>query len=147
MSRGIRNNNPGNIKDFGIPWEGIMADDDRNAAQKSEKTFVVYRRPWWGIRAMAIIFRNYSRKHGLKTVSGMIKRWAPGSDNNPTDVYVQFVATHLSVRINEQIDVEDFAIMRLLVQAVTQFENGKDPYTWQYETGLILAGIEPAQAA
>merc|ERR1711920_200619 len=30
MPRGIRNNNPGNIKDFGIPWKGLVGKDDKD---------------------------------------------------------------------------------------------------------------------
>jgi hypothetical protein len=142
-TRGIRNHNPGNIKDFDIPWKGILADDDRDADQKAENTFVVFCGPWWGIRAMAITIRNYSRRHGLQTIEGIIRRWAPAGDINPTDDYIEFVADAVGVHRGNKIDVEDFQKMRKIVQAIVRFENGEDPYTWQYEAGLILAGIEP----
>ena len=148
MSRGIRNFNPGNIKDFGIPWNGMMAYDDRDTAQKQESTFVVFRAPWWGIRATAIIIRNYQRRHGLKTIAEIINRWAPASDNNPVSDYAAFVAARVGTPSNYEIDAEDFSTMRAIVQAIVSFENGLDPYTWEYNTGLILAGIEPpAEAA
>lgn len=76
-ARGIRNFNPGNIKDVGIPWDGIAAWSDRTEEQKNESTFVVFRAPWWGIRAMAVILSNYATRHGLKTVQEIIGRWAP----------------------------------------------------------------------
>lgn len=145
-SRGVRNNNPGNIKDFGTSWEGMLPHAERNDAQRAEHVFVVFRHPWWGIRAMAMILRNYSRKHGLNSVEQLMTRWAPQSDSNPTYKYVEFVAAHLGVSSGDTLDLNDFHTMRRLVQAVVQFENGFDPYTWEYDTGLILLGIEPPVA-
>ena len=143
MSRGIRNNNPGNIKDFGIPWEGLAADHERTPEQQKESTFCVFRGPHWGIRAMAIILRNYQKKHNLRTINQMMNRWAPKSDSNPIYQYTNYVAEKVGVGQNVSIDVDDFDTMLKLVRAITRFENGEDPYDCEYHTGLILAGIEP----
>lgn len=142
IPRGIRNHNPGNIKDTGIAWRGILPRNERNADQVDEGTFVVFRGPWWGLRAMAMILRNYSVRHGIDTVAGIINRWAPGSDNNPHG-YAPFVARKLDVSVDDHIDVTDYDIMYRLLKAIVQFENGADPYSWEYQAGLILAGIEP----
>ena len=45
-SRGIRNFNPGNIKDFGIPWNGLAAPEQMTLEQKQEMTFCVFTGPW-----------------------------------------------------------------------------------------------------
>lgn len=143
IPRGIRNNNPGNIKSNSITWKGMMAEDDRTPEQKKEKTFVVFRGPWWGIRAMAVILRNYHRKHGLNTVSQIIYRWAPPADANPTCNYTNFVADHMLVDPDQELNLECFDTMRRLVRAICAFENGGTPYTWEFDAGLLLAGIEP----
>lgn len=142
--RGLRNQNPGNIKRDGTAWEG-MAED-----QSSDLVFCVFRAPWWGIRAIAKIMLSYQRRHELRTVDQIIHRWAPpdpGGDRNPTTRYVTFIAKHMGVGRNEVINVEDFEQMHPLVQSICWFENGlnilTDPYTWEYQTGLILAGVEP----
>ena len=136
-ARGIRNNNPGNIKNFGTDWRGMSEDSG------DEETFVVFRGPWWGIRAMAVILRNYQKRYGLDTVEKIVNRWAPESDNNQPRRYTAFVARELGVDPWQHIDVTDYDTMRHLVQAITKFENGAEPYSWQYDAGLLLADIEP----
>jgi len=142
-SRGIRNNNPGNIKDFGIPWNGLAEKDRMTAEQREEMIFCVFTGPWWGIRAIAVILKNYSARHGLNSIHKIISRWAPGSDNNQPAKYALYVAEQVGVSVYETIDVLDYGTMRKLVAAIVQYENGADPYTWEYNTGLIMAGIEP----
>jgi hypothetical protein len=145
ITRGVRNHNPGNIKDFGVRWKGMMAPEDRSPTQQNESTFIVFRGPWWGIRAMAVIIRNYYRDHGLATVRQIINRWAPPSDDNPTSDYAEYVAGQLQVDVDELLDVEDYETMRSLVRAIANFENGESrvPYTWEFDAGLLMAEIEP----
>lgn len=143
VTRGFRNNNPTNIKDFGIPWQGIMPLEDRNADQAAEQTFEVFRAPWWGIRAAAVLLRNYYQKYGLDTVRKIINRWAPPADDNPTSIYVKYVAAQMRVDPDQVIDLLHFETMRSLVHSIVKFENGENIYSWEYEAGLILAGIEP----
>jgi hypothetical protein len=83
--RGIRNNNPGNIDRNTTKWQG-MADD-----QSSDPRFVVFKTPQAGIRALAKILLTYQNHDGLKTVRGIIGRWAPAVENN-TSAYVAAVA-------------------------------------------------------
>lgn len=147
-TRGIRNHNPGNIKATSIDWDGTAALEDRTDEQRGEETFVVFRGPWWGIRAMAKILRNYQVRHGLKTIGQIIGRWAPPADDNPSEEYARFVADRLGVGLYAPLDLSSFDTMRKLVRAITWFENGirlkiADPYSWEYDAGLILAGIEP----
>ena len=143
MSRGLRNNNPGNIKDFGIPWRGMQALEDRTPEQMSEDTFVVFRAAWWGIRALAILLLNYQRKHGLNTVTDVLGRYAPPSDNNPTSEYALFVAEAMDVLPREVIDLNRYEVMEAMIRAIIRFENGNCPYNCEIQTGLDLAGIEP----
>lgn len=142
MTRGIRNHNPGNIKDFGIPWEGLARWSEMTPEQQAEGVFCVFRRPWWGIRAIAVTLRTYQVKRNLKTVRQIINRWAPHSEN-PTGNYVNYVSSRLDAGPDDPINVLRYRTMRALVQAIVAFENGQDPYTWEYDTGLILMGIEP----
>lgn len=142
-TRGLRNFNPGNIKDFGIPWNGLAKPEQMTPEQKQEMTFCVFTGPWWGIRAIAVIIKNYSAKYGLDSIYKIIGRWAPGSDNNEPAKYAQYVAGKVGVSVYETIDVTDYETMYKLVSAIVHYENGSDPYSWEYNTGLIMAGIEP----
>lgn len=143
--RGLRNHNPGNIKRSGIAWQGLAAAGEMNAEQQAERTFEVFRGPWWGIRAMARILLTYQRKYHLKTVREIITRWAPGEDNNDPDGYAAYVADYMNVHPDDEVDVTDYRIMRRIIPPMVQMENGAQPYTWELETGLILAGIEPRE--
>lgn len=119
--RGIRNHNPGNIDRTGDKWQGMAAD------QSSDSRFVVFVAPHWGIRALAKVLLSYQRKHGLKTIRGIIDRWAPPVENN-TDAYIDQVAKACGVEPDDTIDIQNKAVMRELVTSIIRHENGQQPY-------------------
>lgn len=135
VPRGIRLNNPGNIR-HGDPWQGM-------AEAQSDPDFIAFAEPKWGIRAMARLLIAYKDKHRLDTVAKIIGRWAPPNEND-TRAYVASVADRLGVRPGDRIDVYDHAVMKPLVTAIIRHENGQQPYPdATIDAGLRLAGIEP----
>src|SRR3569832_207317 len=82
-TRGLRNNNPGNIRKTATDWRGEVVGSD--------SAFETFATPEAGIRALAVLLRNYQRKYGLRTVRAIITRYAPPSENN-TESYVSAVA-------------------------------------------------------
>lgn len=142
IPRGIRNNNPGNIRWSNDQWKGLIPKD-----QASDKSFCVFRTPEYGIRAMTRILRRYMQYPGIPnvgkpkidTVREIISRWAPPNENN-TEAYIQSVAKNVGVAANSPIDVFDSAIMLKLLKAIIAHENGQQPYT----DAQILAGINLA---
>lgn len=140
--RGIRNNNPGNIRWSNDQWKGLIPKD-----QATDKSFCVFRSPEYGIRAMARILRKYTQYPGMPnvgnpkidTVREIISRWAPPNENN-TEAYIQSVADKLSTTANSPIDVYDNAIMLKLLKAIIAHENGQQPYSdSQITNGINLA--------
>lgn len=123
-------NNPGCIKDNGITkWLG---------SNGQEKGFVRFTEPLWGIRAMAIILRTYRQKYGLRTISAIIHRWAPESENN-TIAYIGTVSDITGIKPNEQLTtVGDYV---QLIAAMIRVEMGKMPYS----THLISSAVIRAQ--
>jgi len=119
--RGIRNNNPGNIRRTGTDWQGL-------AERQTDPEYLRFRGPVWGIRAMARTLKTYRDRHGLQTVNGIIKRWAPKADSNPTAAYAQHIADRLGVAGNEPL-AWDAGQVRELIKGIIQFENGTQPYT------------------
>lgn len=115
--RGLRNNNPGNIRSSkGTTWVGQTGVDS--------KGFVVFSSMEYGVRAVAIILRNYVSKYGLQTVAQIINRWAPPSEND-TAAYTQFVAGVVGVEPGAPVDwLNDDEAMRLLIRAISRQENG-----------------------
>lgn len=131
--RGIRLNNPGNIRHSKDDWQGKSAD-------QPDKSFVKFDLPVYGIRAIVRILLNYERK-GVDTVGEIIARWAPPSENK-TDAYVWHVAECLDVHPDQVIDLDRFEIMLPLVKAIIQHENGRQPYSDRILTeGLRLGGV------
>lgn len=119
--RGIRNNNPGNIR-WGDDWKGLVPKE-----QRTDKAFCQFTAPEYGIRAMIVILRNYQRKHGLNTVTGIIRRWAPTNENN-TQAYIDSVAKSTGVTPDQFVHTDDSRFMMKLLQAIIRHENGEQPY-------------------
>lgn len=120
LTRGERNNNPGNIEK-GQAWKGLNPD------QSGDKRFAVFLTPEYGIRAIAKLLSNY-QKMGFNTVRKMINRWAPPVENN-TSAYVNSVTAAMGVGPDEPLDlINDPAMMARMVQAIIGHENGRVSY-------------------
>ncbi|MFC3031355.1 virion protein [Pseudoalteromonas fenneropenaei] len=113
--RGIRNNNPLNIK-TGENWLGLAGSDG---------PFVVFATSGHGIRAAGRILRTYSERHKRRTIRSIIERWAPPSENN-TNAYIQFVAHKTGLDADRQLTLDDYP---KLLDAMIQMENGQQPYS------------------
>ena len=84
MTRGLRNNNPLNIRRVaGTKWKG-------QAAEQKDKEFVQFESLAWGIRAAFCLLETYRRKYKAVCVEDIINRWAPPSEND-TRKYVETV--------------------------------------------------------
>ncbi|WP_104565832.1 structural protein P5 [Ralstonia mannitolilytica] len=141
--RGIRNNNPGNIR-WKDNWQGLIPNH-----QRTDPDFCQFSEPRYGIRAIACVLLNYRSKTGMPGVGGpgidtvreVIARWAPPSEND-TESYIASVAKSLAVHPNAHIDLTDPAVMRGMVSAIIRHENGSQPYS----AGLIDEGVRLALA-
>lgn len=90
-TRGIRNNNPANIR-RGCNWQGL-------AKKQTDREFCQFVTMTWGVRALLVTLRTYVKKHHLHTAREIITRWAPPSDGNATDSYIAYVEEQV-----EQLD-------------------------------------------
>ncbi len=131
MTRGERNNNPGNIRRIaGVIWQGEASD------QTTDDAFIVFTTPIYGIRAIARIMNSYHRE-GLITIQEVIDRWAPPSENNSA-AYVAAVCKGCELGPSDVIDIQ--AKMPELVKAIIQHENGEQIYSdLQIDAGIALA--------
>ena len=129
--RGIRNNNPGNIR-HGQNWQGLNPD-----GRNIDPAFCVFKSPVFGIRALAKVLMNYKKIHGLNTVRQIISRYAPPNENQ-TKAYIQTVAQQIGVYPDTVIDIEERGILTVFIKAVIRMENGVQPYSDE----LIQQGID-----
>ncbi|EPC9456074.1 MULTISPECIES: hypothetical protein [Enterobacteriaceae] len=130
-ARGIRNNNPGNLEYSKTnPWVGQTGDDGR---------FAKFETPEHGIRALGRNLLSYQRQ-GIDTVNDIINRWAPPSDNNNTDAYIQAVCAQLGVTPDQPLDASNPETLKALCASIIQHENGSQPYSdQQLATGVSAA--------
>lgn len=132
LPRGIRNNNPGNIRKSADAWQGL-------ADVQPDSAFFTFKDPVYGIRALAKILRNYRDRYGLTTITGIISRWAPPNENN-TQAYAQAVASAVGVSPSEPLAF-DAGQLRALVAAIIHHENGQQPYDMELiDDGISRAG-------
>lgn len=85
--RGLRNNNPLNIRSTERDWVGQCGVDD--------KGFCIFINRVYGYRAAFRILYTYRKYHHLTTINEIVNRWAPPSEND-TKGYVQFVCDTLN---------------------------------------------------
>lgn len=130
LTRGERNNNPGNIRKSNAAWQGKVSGAD--------SSFETFASPEMGIRALAITLRTYQTKYRLRSVRQIIGRWAPPNENN-TEAYIRAVCARLGVTADQAVDLNDAATLAGMTEAIIKHENGRSIYTSaQIETAISL---------
>lgn len=117
LPRGIRNNNPGNVRLSSTKWQG-------QSEQQTDPDFVEFDGPAYGIRALMKILITYSND-GIETIRDIINRYAPPNENS-TEAYVSAVAKQVGETPETVIKIPDYLIP--LCQAIILHENGT-PFT------------------
>lgn len=128
LPRGIRNNNPLNIRKSADNWQGKTGDDG---------AFVTFDTPHNGIRAAGRLLKTYRDRHGLNTIGGIIGRWAPPNEND-TVSYIASVEQKTGISRNQRLNDEDYPAV---VSAMIYHENGQQPYDAQLIREGVYAGI------
>lgn len=123
LPRGMRNNNPGNIRVSATNWQGKIP-----MAQNTDKAFEQFRTYAHGVRAMIKNLLTYYNRDGLNTLTKIISKWAPATENN-TRVYVYDVSTATGFGPDQILNLENIATMRAIVIAMTGKENGRTAVT------------------
>ena len=135
-ARGLRNNNPGNLRRTDDPWQGL-------AETQTDAEFFVFQSPIYGIRALARTLIKYQDKHRLCTIRQIIGRWAPNTEND-TVAYIKVVSDETGLAPDVVLDMHKYGHLKALVTAIIKHENGQQPYTGaQVDKALVLAGVEP----
>lgn len=117
MPRGIRNNNPLNIR-IGNTWLGEVP----NPTDSEFEQFVSIH---YGLRAAFVLLRRYIRRYQRNTPARIISFWAPSSENN-TEKYITTVCKHSGIAPGETIDYDDVDKMVRLVAAMAFVECGQE---------------------
>ena len=117
LPRGLRNNNPGNIRKNSDVFQGEKTSSD--------KEFKQFKSMAYGYRAIFKILSNYYRNYKLDTIRKMIGRWAPENENN-TEAYVKAVSDYAGIPTDDPINVNDREQMIRIVAGMSKVENGRE---------------------
>lgn len=114
--RGIRNNNPLNIR-IGNTWLGEVPNP-------TDSDFEQFVSVIYGLRAGFIILRRYIRRYGRNTIRKIIHAWAPSTENN-CDAYIKIVSHRTGLDADAILSFEDQDTMCSLVSAMCVAECGQ----------------------
>jgi len=132
VPRGIRNNNPGNIRKSTSQWLGKIEGKDEE--------FETFDTATHGIRALAALLLVYQRKYSLRTVHEIISRWAPGTENN-TEMYIKHVCFLTGFLSDQRLTLNSFSTLLKLVKAIIRHENGIMPYSEKQLDEALYAAL------
>lgn len=137
--RGLRNNNPLNIRRSTARWLGEVSCLNG----RTDTAFCQFTDLQYGYRAAAKLLRTYQRKYGCRTIKQIINRWAPPHENSTT-AYIAQVARLMSaqggqpITPDQPINLSDPETLQLLICAMQQVECGQAP-TLQHINALHRA--------
>ncbi|SEA28126.1 hypothetical protein SAMN05216462_0958 [Xylanibacter ruminicola] len=117
--RGIRNNNPLNIRKSKDKWKGLRA-------QQQDAAFCQFENMEWGWRAAFwLLTRTYYHTYRLFTIRTIIQKWAPPHENN-TASYIANVSKMTGIGADEPIGIpsDQPARWMMLGAAMAIQENG-----------------------
>lgn len=112
--RGIRNNNPLNIR-IGNTWLGEVSDP-------TDSEFEQFCTIKYGLRAGFVILRRYIRRYGRNTIAKIIHAWAPTCEND-TQAYIDAVSKRTGIPQDAILSYDDEKQMVALVEAMAFIEN------------------------
>lgn len=117
LPRGIRNNNPLNIRISGTPWQGKVTNN-------TDGTFEQFTSLEYGIRAALVNIRTYIKRDHICNITQIISRWAPRSDRNNIKAYIEVVCSRANLTATEVLKYNDKNKLCRLVWAMAYVECG-----------------------
>lgn len=121
LPRGYRNNNPLNIRISKNKWKGKVSVE-----YNTDGAFEQFVSLDYGYRA-AFININTIIDRGNDTIEKIIRVWAPDSDGNNSQRYINFVCEKTGYQPDTVVDPLNESQMQSLVYAMSIMENGNKP--------------------
>ncbi len=116
LSRGLKNCNPGNIRQSPTKYLGEVQPS-------RDRAFKQFQSMAYGYRAMFVLLDAYHRQ-GYTTLRQMISRYAPPIENY-TEGYIRFVSELALCSADMPLDTRNREQMLLIVAAMSRMENGQ----------------------
>ena len=121
IARGIRNNNPLNIRRSKDKWKGMRM-------QQTDPSFCQFETLEYGWRAaFYLLTRTYYHKYRLFTIRAIISKWAPPMENK-TEAYIANVSRLTGIGPDEPIGIPSDKPSRWMAVGVAMAiqENGTE---------------------
>ncbi|MFH7010289.1 hypothetical protein ACHRV5_00370 [Flavobacterium sp. FlaQc-52] len=132
LTRGIRNNNPGNLRLVATNnWVGKISYLNNTDTDKAFEQFTEVK---FGIRAMLRVVINNIDK-GNDTISKIISRYAPSVEND-TKTYIGAVSKELRLNPDEKIKNVDSFFLLTIARAIINQEVGRKESTLIYDSDI-----------
>ena len=125
IPRGIRNNNPLNIRRSKDQWQGLKKT-------QNDPSFCQFETFEYGWRAAFVLLtRTYYHKYRLYTIRAIVSKWAPPNENN-TRAYIENVCRLTGIAPDEPLGIpsEHPARWMLVGAAMAIQENGTEVMDW-----------------
>lgn len=131
MTRGYRNNNPGNIrKTYDYKGNQTFWKGEVKGTDESFKKFATMAD---GYRALFALLLEYKSK-GFDTITKIINRYAPSNENN-SEAYIKTVSSKTGIDRNTPVNLKDENDFKNLVGAISFVENGLTPDLTDIDSG------------
>jgi hypothetical protein len=124
--RGVRNNNPGNLRTWG------------NAPRSDG--YAVFPTMEAGLSAAVQNLVAQQTKHGLNTISGIITKWAPPSENN-TASYISDLSKRTGFAADQPLNLKDPKVVAPLISGIVRHEGNASGVTEEMISRVVTAQL------
>jgi hypothetical protein len=131
-SLGVRNNNPGNLRQWG--------DMPRDA-----KGYAMFPTADAGLAAAIKNLRAQQQVHGLNTIESIIGKWAPPSEND-TGAYISDVVKRTGFGAKQRLNLDDAATVAPLISSIIKHEGNGAAYSDEMINKAVAAQLGAAGA-
>lgn len=133
-TRGIRNNNPCNIRKTSERWVGQVGSYNGGV----DKEFCQFDTMVHGLRATFKLLLNYRKKYNINTIFHIVHKWAPEKDGNNEKAYVAFLESHTGLdRWIPLVDDE----LKTVVEGMCMMESSYKPSPEELDEAWRLARL------
>lgn len=130
MTRGLKNNNPGNIEQNQDKFQGEVKPSQ-------DVRFKQFLSMAYGYRAIFVTLHTYLTKYHRNTIEKIIKAWAPPNENH-TQVYIDSVVKWSGVPKDKALTENSGQDYKNIVAAMSRMENGITANMGEVEAGFKL---------
>ena len=124
MKRGLRNNNPLNIRRSSTHWQGARKEQTDKSFVQFESMAYGYRAAW---KILQTYYERFTKQNQDFTVRNIISRWAPPTEND-TEAYIKNVLKMSGIGGKEKLlppsNVLSYGRLGRMMSAMTVIECG-----------------------